>query len=65
MSISVERRITNGLFQLRNSGALDVNVAPDEVIDDIVPPETEKISEEEIVESSKPEQESTYESAFE
>jgi hypothetical protein len=42
MSVSVEQRITNGLFQLRNTGAIEVNTTPDEVLDDIVsPPENE------------------------
>ena len=63
MSISVEQRITNGLFQLRNTGAIEVSVAPDEVLDEIIqPPEPEP----ETDETTKYvlDKEITYESAF-
>ena len=67
MSISVEQRITSGLFQLRNTGVLEVSAIPDEVLDDVIPsPEIEtdevkhyKINTEEVAET-----EVTYESAF-
>ena len=70
MSISVEQRITNGLFQLRNTGAIEVVAAPDEVLDDIVsPPESEteevthyKLNKEDVLETTEPEV--TYEDAF-
>ncbi len=61
MSISAEQRITNGLFQLRNTGAIEVSVAPDEILDDIsTPPESEITGE--IKAEEKPEV--TYESVF-
>ncbi|HQF36460.1 MAG TPA: hypothetical protein PLL26_02355 [Candidatus Dojkabacteria bacterium] len=65
MSISVEQRITNGLFQLKNTGVLEVATTSDEVLDDITPPDTDPLSEE--VEESKRyviNNEVTYESAF-
>ena len=68
MSISVEQRITNGLFQLRNTGALEVSDALDEVLDDIVPPpETEEPKHYKLNTEEVPEQEAgvTYKSAFE
>jgi hypothetical protein len=66
MSVSVEQRITNGLFQLRKSGALEVNTTPDEVLDDVVPipPEietSESQSETEEVKQYTLDKEMTYE----
>lgn len=48
MSIAVEQRITNGLFQLKTSGAIQTIVSPDEAIDEniITSPEMETTTEE-------------------
>lgn len=73
MKISVEQRITNGLFQLRNSNVLEVNTTSDEVSDDSVASadvELSKTSDEYYHEFESPEnqqsqeQEVTYESVF-
>jgi hypothetical protein len=67
MGISVEQRITSGLFQLRNSGILEVNTTPDEVLDDpaisadVELPETPEIEEPKKYVLDK---EVTYESVF-
>jgi hypothetical protein len=67
MSISVEQRITNGLFQLRNTGVIEVNSTPDEVLDEIIPSPENEIAE--PLETDEPtkyvlDKEVTYESAF-
>jgi len=74
MGISVEQRITSGLFQLRNSGILEVNTTPDEVLDDpavsadVELPETPDELKHYKLESPEnqqsQEQEVTYESVF-
>ena len=42
MSIAVEQRITNGLFKLRNSGAIEL-ITPDEILDDTTPPNSDNV----------------------
>jgi len=68
MSVAVEQRITNGLFNLRNSGALEVTIAPDELaLDDInTTPDTNELMEESTEEPKKYviDKEVMYESAF-
>ncbi len=54
MSISVEQRITNGLFQLRNTGSVEINTPPDDNIIPNPPEEVEQENEDEV----------TYESVF-
>lgn len=68
VSIAVEQRITNGLFQLRNSGELSISTSsPDETLDDIIlPPEKEADVEETPAQTQyKLDNEVVYQSAFE
>lgn len=63
VSISVEQRITNGLFRMKDSGAIEVNASIETLNDNIIPPEAEPLNEEgtkneEVIE------EETYTSAF-
>lgn len=68
MSVAVEQRITNGLFNLRNTGAIEVITTPDELeLDDITAtPDTNELMEESAEETKTYviNKEVMYESAF-